>query len=166
MTSKRETVEVDPVVFRAVYDSPASLPGRHRWTTPEPDVRRLEKLLGMPARSIGAPLWVSGDEPDCPKCGRRVNWYDIVASALHGVHDRAMIARVILGERKYVNTEVPDAIPGVYCADCRTPIEGLRSFKCHNWAYAFEALEAVVERMSGLTTRPGQRQPAEPAATD
>ena len=120
MTSKRETVEVDPVVFRAVYDSPASLPGRHRWTTPEADVRRLEKLLGMPARSIGAPLWVSGDEPDCPKCGRRVTWYDIVSSALHGVHDRAMIARVILGERKYVNTEVPDAIPGVHCADCRT----------------------------------------------
>ena len=69
MTGGRETVEVEPAVFRAVYDSPASLPGRHRWTTPEADVRRLEKLLNMPARSIGAPLWVSGDEPDCPKCG-------------------------------------------------------------------------------------------------
>ena len=154
MTGRRETVEVDPVVFRAVYDSPASLPGRHRWTTPESDVRRLEKLLEMPARTIGAPLWVSGDEPDCPKCGRRVTWYDIVASALHGVHDRAMIARVILGERKYVNTEAPDAIAGVHCVDCRTPMAGLRSFKCHNWAYAFEALEAVIERMSGAIPAP------------
>ncbi|MER7167711.1 hypothetical protein ABT336_16785 [Micromonospora sp. NPDC000207] len=150
MTGARRTVEVDEVLFRAVYDSPASLPGRHRWVTVEADVRRIEKQLGMPPRTIGAPLWVSGDEPDCPKCGRRVNWLDIVSSALSGVHDRAMIARVILGDRRYVNTEVPAAIAGVYCVDCRTPIDGLRSFKCHNWAYAFEALEGVLARMSGL----------------
>ncbi|MBY8872041.1 hypothetical protein K7640_09325 [Micromonospora sp. PLK6-60] len=149
MTRQRETVEVDPVLFRAVYDSPAALPGAHRWTTCEHDVRRIEKLLNMPPRSIGAPLWVSGDTPDCPKCGRRVNWLDIVSSALSAVHDRDMIATVILGDRKYVNTEVPDAIAGVYCVDCRTRIEGLRSFKCHNWAYAFEALEEVRERMAG-----------------
>ncbi|MFI9642641.1 hypothetical protein ACIG87_21700 [Micromonospora sp. NPDC051925] len=157
MNTARETVEVDPALFRAVYDSPASLPGRHRWTTPEHDVRRLEKLLGMPAQSIGAPLWVSGDEPDCPKCGRRATWLDIVASALKGVHDPTMIATVILGDRRYVNTEVPDAIAGVHCLDCHTPITGLRSFKCHNWAYAFEELAAVRERMrggSGPTGRP------------
>ncbi|KXK62892.1 hypothetical protein AWW66_06070 [Micromonospora rosaria] len=150
MTGTRRTVEVDPVLFRAVYDSPASLPGRHRWQTCESDVRRIEKQLGMPPRTIGAPLWVSGDEPDCPKCGRRVNWLDIVSSALAGVHDRMMIATVILGERRYVNTEVPEAIPGVHCVDCRTPIVGLRSFKCHNWAYAFEALDEVRARMTGL----------------
>ncbi|WFE63353.1 hypothetical protein [Micromonospora sp. WMMD714] len=149
MDPARETVEVDPALFRAVYDSPASLPGRHRWTTPEHDVRRLEKLLGMPAQSIGAPLWVSGDEPDCPKCGRRATWLDIVASALKGVHDPTMIATVILGDRRYVNTEVPDAIAGVHCLDCHTPVTGLRSFKCHNWAYAFEELAAVRERMRG-----------------
>ncbi|MFI7604669.1 hypothetical protein ACIBTV_06050 [Micromonospora sp. NPDC049366] len=149
MTRQRETVEVEPELFRAVYDSPAALPGRHRWTTPEADVRRLEKLLGIPPRSIGAPLWVSGDAPDCPKCGRRVTWYDIVSSALDGVHDRAMIAMVILGDRKYVNTEVPAAIPGVSCADCHTSIEGLRSFKCHNWAYAFEELAEIRQQMSG-----------------
>jgi hypothetical protein len=150
MTGARRTVEVEPILFRAVYDSPASLPGRHRWTTGEPDVRRIEKQLGMPPRSIGAPLWVSGDDPDCPTCGRRVNWLDIVSSALSGVHDRVMIARVILGERKYVNTEIPAGIDGVHCVDCRTRITGLRSFKCHNWAYAFEALELVLARMSGL----------------
>ncbi|MFY1626105.1 hypothetical protein ACN261_10385 [Micromonospora sp. WMMD723] len=149
MNTARETVEVDPALFRAVYDSPASLPGRHRWTTPEHDVRRLEKLLGMPAQSIGAPLWVSGDEPDCPKCGRRATWLDIVASALKGVHDPLMIATVILGERRYVNTEIPDAIAGVHCLDCHTPVTGLRSFKCHNWAYAFEELAVVRERMRG-----------------
>ncbi|MBM7077720.1 hypothetical protein [Micromonospora humida] len=149
MNTARETVEVDPALFRAVYDSPASLPGRHRWTTPEHDVRRLEKLLGMPAHSIGAPLWVSGDEPDCPKCGRRATWLDIVASALKGVHDPLMIATVILGDRRYVNTEIPDAIVGVHCLDCHTPVTGLRSFKCHNWAYAFEELAVVRERMRG-----------------
>ncbi|MEU1884433.1 hypothetical protein ABZ491_02995 [Micromonospora rifamycinica] len=149
MDTARETVEVDPALFRAVYDSPASLPGRHRWTTPEHDVRRLEKLLGMPAQSIGAPLWVSGDQPDCPKCGRRATWLDIVASALKGVHDPTLIATVILGDRRYVNTEVPDAIAGVHCLDCHTPVTGLRSFKCHNWAYAFEELAAVRERMRG-----------------
>jgi hypothetical protein len=160
MSRPRQTIEVDPALFRAVYDSPASLPGRHCWVTPEHDVRRLEKLLGMPPRSIGAPLWVSGDEPDCPKCARRVNWLDIVSSALHGVHEPTMIARVILGDRRYVNTEVPDAIAGVYCVDCHTPIEGLRSFKCHNWAYAFEELEAVVERMRGLPDQPSEHRPA------
>ncbi|MEV6691085.1 hypothetical protein AB0M35_06390 [Micromonospora sp. NPDC051196] len=149
MTSERETVEVDTAMFQAVYDSPASLPGRHRWTTPEADVRRIEKLLGMPPRTIGAPLWVSGDQPDCPTCARRITWYDIVSSALKGVHDPTMIATVILGERRYVNTGLPAAIAGVRCADCRTPIEGLRSFKCHNWAYAFEELTAVRQRMAG-----------------
>ncbi|TDB74290.1 hypothetical protein [Micromonospora sp. KC723] len=153
MSRPQKTVEVDPVLFRAVYDSPASLPGRHRWVTPEHDVRRLEKLLGMPAGSVGAPLWVSGDQPDCPRCGRRQTWLDIVSSALKGVHDRMMIATVILGERKYVNTEVPEAIAGVHCLDCHHPIDGLRSFKCHNWAYAFEALAAVRERMDGGVNR-------------
>ncbi|WP_422753832.1 hypothetical protein [Micromonospora sp. WMMD708] len=155
MNTARETVEVDPALFRAVYDSPASLPGRHRWTTPEHDVRRLEKLLGMPAQSIGAPLWVSGDEPDCPKCGRRATWLDIVASALKGVHDPLMIATVILGDRRYVNTEIPDAIAGVHCLDCHTPVTGLRSFKCHNWAYAFEELAVVRERMRAGSGPPG-----------
>lgn len=88
MSGGRETVEVDPALFRAVYDSPASLPGRHRWTTPESDVRRLEKLLDMPAHSVGA------------------------------------------------------------------PIDDLRSFKCHNWAYTFEALEEIVERMSSPVAQP------------
>ncbi|TDC83081.1 hypothetical protein E1193_09925 [Micromonospora sp. KC606] len=153
MSRPRKTVEVDPELFRAVYDSPASLPGRHRWVTPEHDVRRLEKLLGMPAGSVGAPLWVSGDQPDCPRCGRRQTWLDIVSSALKGVHDRMMIATVILGERKYVNTEVPAAIAGVHCLDCHHPIDGLRSFKCHNWAYAFEALQEVLARMDGGISR-------------
>ncbi|MEK8108603.1 hypothetical protein NKG94_34050 [Micromonospora sp. M12] len=56
-------MQVDHDLFRAVYDSPASLPGRHRWTTPESDVRRLEKLLGMPARSIGAPSGSAATNP-------------------------------------------------------------------------------------------------------
>ena len=105
---------------------------KHRWVTPDEDVRRIEELLGMPFRTIGAPLWVSGDRPDCPECGRRISRLDIVASALEGVHERAMIAHVILGERKYVNTQIPDAIEGVRCSNCGASIESIRSFKCHN----------------------------------
>ena len=67
--------------------------------------------------------------------------------ALAGVHDRAMIAHVILGEQKFVNTEIPDAIAGVRCIECGTAIEDLRSFKCHNWAYAMPALLKVIEEM-------------------
>jgi hypothetical protein len=147
MTAERLTQRVSETVFRQVYDSPASLPGRHRWVTADGDVRQLEKLLGMPAETIGAPLWVSGDRKDCPECGRVVNWLDIVSSAVERVHDREMIARVILGEEKFVNTEAPHAIEGVRCFQCHAAIEELRSFKCHNWAYAKEAMVRVLQEI-------------------
>jgi hypothetical protein len=131
-------------VFREVYDSPASLPGIHQWVTPDADVRRLEELLGIPDRSIGAPLWVSGDRRDCPRCGREMSWLDIVSSALEGIHGPAMIAQIILGARKFVNIEAPKAIAGVRCFECKAEIRGLRSFKCHNWAYAMPALRQVL----------------------
>jgi hypothetical protein len=107
MSAQRHTYAVSDAVFREVYDSPASLPGRYRWLTREGDVRELEALLGMPPGTIGAPLWVSGDRKRCLKCSREVNWLDIVSSALEQVHDREMVARVILGEQKFVNTEAP-----------------------------------------------------------
>lgn len=147
MNTKRRTYPVSEGMFREVYDSPASLPGRHKWLTREEDVRQIEKLLGMPAETIGAPLWVSGDRKRCSKCGREINWLDIVASALNQVHSREMIARVILGDQKYVNTEVPRAITDLYCFNCKTRLENLRSFKCHNWAYAKPALIRVLEHM-------------------
>jgi hypothetical protein len=102
----------------------------------------------MPPATIGAPLWVSGDRKRCVKCRREVNWLDIVASALDQVHQREMIARVILGEQKFVNTEAPRAIAGLRCFHCGTPFEELRSFKCHNWAYAMPALLRVLEAMA------------------
>ena len=77
--------------------------------------------------------------------GIKMNWLDIVASALDQVHRREMIARVILGEQKFVNTEAPRAIAGLRCFQCGTPFEELRSFKCHNWAYARPALLKVLE---------------------
>jgi len=144
---QRQTHAVSDAIFRQVYESPASLPGRYRWLTRDPDVRRLEKLLGMPRETIGAPLWVSGDRKDCPKCGREVNWLDIVSSGLDRVHDPQMIARVILGDQKFVNTEAPRAIAGVRCFKCKTEITNLRSFKCHNWAYARQAMVAVLQEM-------------------
>lgn len=63
---QRNTYPVSDTVFREVYDSPASLPGRYRWLTCEADVRNLEELLGMPPETIGAPLWMSGDRKRCP----------------------------------------------------------------------------------------------------
>lgn len=147
MSTTKKTVPVSEEVFRAVYDSPASLPGRFKWVTREEDVRQIEELLGMAAETIGAPLWVSGDRKRCPQCRREINWLDIVSSALDGVHEREIIARVILGEQKFVNTEAPRAIAGLKCFACKTPIDSLRSFKCHNWAYAKEALLKVIEEM-------------------
>ena len=146
----RTTVEVGADVFRQVYDSPASLPGKERWVTVEADVRGIERLLGMEPGTIGAPLWVSGDTRQCRKCGRETNWLDIVSSALRRVHEPARIAEVILGERKYVNVEVPHAIADLHCHGCGAPIPDLRSFKCHNWAYAHGDLARVIARIKSV----------------
>lgn len=148
MTDIKRTKAVSDAVFKRVYDSPASLPGKHTWVTPAEDVARIEEALGMPPRTIGAPLWVSGDRRACAGCAREMSWLDIVTSALDGQHSREMIARVILGDQKYVNTEAPRAIEGVRCFGCGTPFDGLRSFKCHNWAYARPALLELVERLA------------------
>lgn len=141
------TIEVPEDVFRQVYDSPASLPGKERWTTSDEDVRRLEDLIGLETGAIGAPLWVSGDERQCRKCSREVNWLDIVASSTGTIHSPRMIAAVILGQQKYVNVEAPRAIERVVCFECGTSIVGLRSFKCHNWAYAIGDLREVLARL-------------------
>jgi hypothetical protein len=132
----RTTRVVSPEIFRQVYDSPESLPGAHRWVTKDEDIRTIEMLLGIADRSIGALLWVSGDTRHCPKCGRETNWLDIVSSALTKTHQKALLIEVILGDRKYVNVEVPHAIADLVCYNCHDPIVDLRSFKCHNWAYA------------------------------
>jgi hypothetical protein len=148
-SSGRATYPVSADLFRQVYDSPRSLPGKHVWVTPDADVREIERLLGIEEHAIGAPLWLSGDERACPKCGRETSWLDIVASALGDVHGKQMIAQVVLGEQKFVNVEAPRAIAGLRCRECGTAIESLRSFKCHNWAYAVGDLARIVERLAG-----------------
>jgi hypothetical protein len=149
---QKNTLPVSASVFREVYDSPASLPGRHKWLTNDADVRQIEKLLGMPPNTIGAPLWVSGDRKTCPTCDRETNWLDIIASGLELVHSREMIAGVILGSQKFVNVEAPRAIANLKCASCKTPIKNIRSFKCHNWAYAKPALLDVLRKMDVKST--------------
>jgi hypothetical protein len=144
---QRFTHRVSDKVFKEVYDSPASLPGKFKWLTKEEDVLAIEKLLGMPHKTIGAPLWVSGDRKTCVKCKREVNWLDIVSSAARSVHSAKMIAEVILGSQKFVNTEVPHAIEGLKCHNCGTPFNNLRSFKCHNWVYAAGDLAKVIKAM-------------------
>lgn len=105
----------------------------------------------MSPETISAPLWVSGDERHCPKCKHETSWLDIVSSALDEVHKREMIARVILGVQKFVNSEALRAIAGVKCFECGTVIENIRNFKCHNWVYAMPALLKVLEQMEVTT---------------
>lgn len=147
-TAGPATRVVSAEVFQQVYDSPHSLPGKEKWVTTDADVRAIERLLGMSPKTIGAPLWVSGDTRYCPKCNRETNWLDIVSSALKKVHGKELLVKVILGERKYVNVENPKAIADLSCHKCKTPIRDLRSFKCHNWAYAKPALLKVLEQVS------------------
>jgi hypothetical protein len=147
MNADKNTYPVSDDVFREVCDSPASLPGRHTWVTSEAAARPVEDVLRTPPHSIGASPWVCGDRKTCTKCRREINWLDIVSSVLNQVHSRQMIARVILSNQKFVNTEVPRAIVNLHCVDCNTPLENLRSFKCHNWAYAKEALLKVLEEI-------------------
>ena len=52
------TVMVTDEVFKQVYDSPSSLPGKYRWLTSDKDVRMIEKLLGMKPETIGAPFFI------------------------------------------------------------------------------------------------------------
>lgn len=151
--SRASTRVVSEEVFRQVYDSPHSLPGKEKWVTSHEDVRTIERLLGMEPKTIGAPLWVSGDTRHCPKCGRETNWLDIVASALSQVHRKELLVKVILGEKKYVNVEAPRAIADLVCYQCKNPILDLSSFKCHNWAYAREALLDVVEKVSAQANK-------------
>jgi hypothetical protein len=143
----RTTIEVDEDVFRQVYDSPSSLPGKEKWVTIDEDVRMIEKLLGMDVKTIGAPLWVSGDTRNCPKCGRETNWLDIVSSGLEKQHSTKMLAMVILGDKKYVNIETPRAIDDLHCYKCGREILDLRSFKCHNWAYAIGDMLRVIKQI-------------------
>jgi hypothetical protein len=145
-SQSRRTREVSLEVFKQVYDSPFSLPGKYRWVTTDEDVRTIEKILEIPLKSIGAPLWVSGDTRNCPKCGRETNWLDIVTSALATTHQRGRLVEVILGDRKYVNVEVPHAIANLSCYNCKAEIFDLRSFKCHNWAYAYQEILKLIAK--------------------
>ncbi len=54
----------------------------------------------------------------------------------------------IIIEKKYVNMETPRAISGLVCYKCKSPVTDLRSFKCHNWAYAIGKLRALLETIS------------------
>jgi len=152
-SEKRTTVEVSAEIFRQVYESPASLPGKEKWVTSDEDVRAIEKVLGMKPRTIGAPLWLSGDSRQCRACGRQTSWLDIVSSALKKVHGKELIAEIILGDRKFVNVEVPHAIEDLVCYKCGSRIPDLRSFKCHNWAYPRQAMLDVIEEIRAAPSR-------------
>jgi hypothetical protein len=118
IASKQQTFSVGDEVFKMMYDAPFSLLGKFKWVTTDEDVRKIEHLLGMSAKTIGTPSWVSGDHKNCLKCNRETNWLDIVNSATKNVHSYNMIVKVVFGEQKLVNTEVPRAIADLNCFGC------------------------------------------------
>jgi hypothetical protein len=52
-----------------------------------------------------------------------------VSSGLTKVHQKALLFEVILGERKYVNVEVPRAIADLSCYNCEAPITDFAQFQ-------------------------------------
>ena len=60
------------------------------------------------------------------------------------IHNKEMIAKLILGNKKFVNTE---KLQGLSCYECHEPIKDQRSFKCHKWTYATPQLLGVLEQM-------------------
>lgn len=48
MNQLQNTHPVSDDIFRQIYDSPAALPGLHKWVTCDEDVRKIEELLSMP----------------------------------------------------------------------------------------------------------------------
>lgn len=136
---RRRTIEVDDAVFREVYESPASLPGRHRWTTPEADVRRIDPVPQHRRAAVAQRRHPR--LPELRPADQLARHRDVRPRRIQGPK---RIAEVILGDRKFVNTEAPHAIEGLRCSNCGTAIADLRSFKCHNWAYAIGDLQAVV----------------------
>jgi hypothetical protein len=62
MNATKSTHPVSKEVFRAVYDSPTSLPGRYKWVMPEGDVRWIAKPLGMEPNTTAAALWVRSNK--------------------------------------------------------------------------------------------------------
>lgn len=128
------------------------MPSSARCTNPRPRCRggtagprlRPTSAASIPSRSIGAPLWLSGEHPRLPElrpADQLARHRDVRPRRIQGPK---RIAEVILGDRKFVNTEAPHAIEGLRCSNCGTAIADLRSFKCHNWAYAIGDLQAVV----------------------
>ncbi len=77
--AQRATTQVvSEEIFQQVYDSPHALPGAYTWVTSHDDVRTIEELLGMEPRTIGAPLWGSGDTRNCLTCVRETNLLESV----------------------------------------------------------------------------------------
>lgn len=81
-----------------------------------------------------------------------MNCLDIVASGLSSSWKGEMIAKVILGKIKYVNVEAPRAIADLVCYQCKTPINNIRSFKCHNLAFAHSETLSVLEHMKATSS--------------
>ena len=82
------TLVVSAEIFKQVYDSPLSLPGKDRWVTSDADVRTIEKLIWMDPThdrrtTVGQPAIATLQE-----MWTRTSWLDIVSSALSQTHQK------------------------------------------------------------------------------
>ena len=68
----RTTRVVSPEIFRQVYDSPLSLPGKHRWVTKDDDAGQW-RTPRHSSEEHWRSAWVSGNTRHCPKCGLEPN---------------------------------------------------------------------------------------------
>jgi hypothetical protein len=79
----KKTHAVTDKVFEAVYDTPGSLFGRHKWLiSHDQEGRKIDEFRGMPHETFGAPPWVSGDRNRCSKFPWGINRLNIVSLAL------------------------------------------------------------------------------------
>lgn len=66
------------------------------YTTPDTDMRNIERLLNLPTQSMAAQRMAS-ERPDCSVCGRRLTMLDVVTTAL-AVHSADFLAKAMTGK--------------------------------------------------------------------
>ena len=81
--------------------------------------------------------------------GRRVNFSDLglLPSLVRAVTDAGFTDPTPIQIEAIPPALAGRDIAGLHCFRCKTAIDNLRSFKCHNWGYAKPALLKVLRLM-------------------
>jgi hypothetical protein len=95
----RTTRVVSPEIFKHVYDSPLSLPGKHRWVTKDEDVRTIEKVARNSREKYRRATLGKRLHAQLSEVRPGTNPVAIVSSAVTKISQKALLVEVILGER-------------------------------------------------------------------